>query len=79
VGAGKDLKSSLGYSPITDVGLLAGTRLLTHKGSVLELARTTELLKSLQKEDPNFVRFTVNRMGAMAYVKFLKSSPGAQP
>ena len=79
VEAGNSLKSSLGYSPITDVGLLAGARLLTQHHLVLELNRTTELLKSLQKEDPEFVRFTVDRMGRMAYVKFLKSAPGATP
>lgn len=75
--AGKALKSSLGYNPITDVGLLAGIRLLTEKGRTLELGRTTELLKSLQKQDPSFVRFTVDRMGVMAYVKFLKAEPCA--
>ena len=73
--AGNTLQSSLGYSPITDVGLLAGIRLLTEKGRVLELARTTELLKELQKQDPGFVRFTVDRMGVMAHVKFLRSKP----
>lgn len=74
--AGEALKSPLGYTPITDVGLLAGTRLLTEEKRILELSRTVDLLKSLQKQDPNFVRFTVDRMGALAYVKFLKSSPG---
>ena len=74
--AGEALKSSLGYTPITDVGLLAGTRLLTEQKRILELSRTVDLLKSLQKQDPNFVRFTVDRMGALAYVKFLKSAPG---
>jgi len=74
--AGQALKSSLGYSPITDVGLLAGIRLLVEKGRVLELGRATELLKALQKQDPGFVRFTVDRMGNMAYVKFLKGAPG---
>ena len=78
VKAGETLKSSLGYSPITDVGLLASVRLLSEKGVVLELARTTELLKSLQKQDPGFVRFTVDRMGVMAHVKFLKALPGAK-
>lgn len=73
--AGRDLKSSLGYSPIIDVGLLAGTRLLTEKKRVLELGRATDLLKKLQKQDPTFVRFTVDRMGALAYVKFLKEAP----
>ena len=76
VKAGEALKSSLGYSPITDVGLLAGVRLLTGSSLVLELARTLDLLKALQKRDPEFVRFTVDRMGIMAYVKFLKAAPG---
>ena len=74
--AGAALKSSLGYTPITDVGLLAGARLLTENKRILELGRTTDLLKSLQKRAPDFVRFSVDRMGTMAYVKFLKSSPG---
>jgi hypothetical protein len=73
--AGEALKSFLGYTPITDVGLLAGTRLLTEKNRILELNRAVDLLKALQKQDPEFVRFTVDRMGALAYVKFLKSTP----
>ena len=75
--AGETLKSTLGYTPITDVGLLAGTRLLTKQKRILELNRTVDLLKALQKQDPNFVRFTVDRMGTLAHVKFLKSAPGA--
>jgi len=35
-----------------------------------------ELLKALQKRDPSFVRFTVDRMGTLAYVKFLKTERG---
>jgi len=76
VKAGEALRSSLGYSPITDVALLAGTRLLTEHSQVLEIGRCFELLKSLQKKDPAFVRFTVDRMGALAHVKFLKNAPG---
>jgi hypothetical protein len=75
--AGHALKSTLGYTPLTDVGLLAGARLLTEQHCILELGRTVELLKALQKRDPNFVRFTVDRMGTLAYVKFLKPEPGA--
>lgn len=77
VEAAETLKSSLGYNPITDIGLLAGTRLLTEKKRVLELGRTLELLKAVQKRDPDFVRFTMDRTGAMAHVKFLKRAPGA--
>lgn len=74
--AGDALKSTLGYTPITDVGLLAGTRLLMEQRRILELSSTIDMLKALQKQDPNFVRFTVDRMGALAYVKFLKPAPG---
>jgi hypothetical protein len=76
VDAGQALKSTLGYTPLSDVGLLAGARLLTEGRCILELGRTVELLKALQKRDPNFVRFTVDRMGMLAYVKFLKTGPG---
>ena len=65
----------MGYTPLSDVGLLAGTRLLTEGHCILELGRTVELLKALQKHDPDFVRFTVDRMGTLAYVKFLKTEP----
>ncbi|MFH1932588.1 MAG: hypothetical protein ABIN18_13500 [Pseudomonadota bacterium] len=69
--AGQTLKSTLGYSPITDVGLLAGIRLLFQNKLILELSRTRTLLREWQKESPEVVRFTVDRMGALAYVKFL--------
>ena len=69
--AGQTLKSTLGYSPITDIGLLAGIRLLFQSNRILELSRTRTLLREWQKEAPEVVRFTVDRMGALAYVKFL--------
>lgn len=76
--AGQMLKSSLGYSPITEVALLAGVRLLTEGQSTLELGRATELLKLAQKRDPDLIRFTVDRMGALAHVKFMKQTPSAR-
>ncbi len=69
--AGHSLKSTLGYSPITDVGLIAGIRLLFQHKRVLELSRTRTLLRAWQKQDQTVVRFTVDRMGALAYVKFI--------
>jgi hypothetical protein len=76
--AGQSLKSTLGYSPITDVGLLSGIRLLFQHKCVLELSRTRTLLRAWQKEAPTVVRFTVDRMGALAYVKFIpEPKPGA--
>jgi len=79
MGAGHTLKSTLGYSPITDVGLLAGIRLLFQQKRILELAQTRTLLRSWQKEDPAVIRFTVDRMGALAYVKFVGSTPASGP
>jgi hypothetical protein len=70
--AGQTLKSTLGYSPITDVGLLAGIRLLFKQKRILELSWTRMFLRTWQKEEPNLVRFTVDRMGALTYVKFLQ-------
>lgn len=75
--AGHTLKSTLGYGPITDVGLLAGIRLLFRQKRVLELNRTRELLRAWQKEAPTMVRFTVDRMGALAYVKFVAGTPSS--
>ncbi len=69
--AGHSLKSTLGYSPITDVALLAGIRLLFQQKRVLELSRTRTLLRAWQKQAPTVVRFTVDRMGTLAYVKFI--------
>ena len=74
--AGQTLQSTLGYSPITDVGLLAGIRLLFQQKRILELSQTRTLLRAWQKEAPTVIRFTVDRMGTLAYVKFM---PGPYP
>jgi hypothetical protein len=70
--AGEALKSTLGYSPIRDCSLLAGIRLLFDHQHVLELGTSDKTLSEWQKAEPEVVRFTVDRMGARAYVKFLK-------
>lgn len=75
--AGEKLSSTLGYSPIKDASLLAGIRLLFSRGKVLELGRSHDILRAWQKSAPDIVRFTVDRMGELAYVKFLK--PAAPP
>jgi len=43
----------------------------------LELGRSLDILRAWQKSAPDVVRFTVDRMGELAYVKFLK--PAASP
>jgi hypothetical protein len=75
--AGETLSSTLGYSPIRDCSLLAGIRLLFDHQRVLELGTSLNALRDWQKAAPDIVRFTVDRMGEMAYVKFLK--PAAPP
>jgi hypothetical protein len=70
--AWEHLKSTLGYSPIKDCSLLAGIRLLFDNQSVLEIGRSHDILRTWQKADPDGVRFTVDRMGELAYVKFVK-------
>ncbi|SPE51717.1 conserved hypothetical protein [Verrucomicrobia bacterium] len=70
--AGGQLSSTLGYSPIKDASLLGGIRLLFAQGKVLEPGRSHDILRSWQKAAPDVVRFTVDRMGELAYVKFLK-------
>ena len=70
--AGQALKSTLGYSPIRDCSLLAGIKLLFEHQRVLELGTSHDILRSWQKAEPEVVRFTVDRMGELAYVKFLK-------
>lgn len=64
------LKSPLGYSPITEICLLAGIYSITEIGSYFEIADCEGLLKVIQKENPRLVRFSVDRSGKAAFVKF---------
>lgn len=77
--AGAQLSSTLGYSPIKDTSLLASIRLLFIQGKVLELGRSYDILRAWQKTAHEIVRFTVDRMGELAYVKFLKPATPPTP
>ena len=80
--AGLQLQSTLGYSPIKDCALLAGIRLLFNHQRVLELDSSRGVLRAWQKAASETVRFTVDRMGELTYVKFLKLAvppPPAKP
>jgi len=77
--AGEALRSTLGYSPIRDCSLLAGIRLLFDHQRVLELGTSLNALRDWQKAEPEIVRFTVDRMGELAYVKFLKPATPPTP
>jgi len=64
------LKSPLGYVPILEVCLLAGIYSIIESGYYFEIFEATDMLKALQKERPELVRFNVDRWGALTFVKF---------
>lgn len=64
------LASPLGYAPIHEV-LLLGTILAIEAGKgYFEIDNGLEILKELQQQYPNVVRFNVDRMGNLNFVKF---------
>lgn len=71
------LKSALEYTPIVELGLLAGIHLLFRRNRILEIKEADEILAAWQRQSPDSVRFTVDRMGNRAFVKFIKQR--AQP
>jgi len=64
------LKSPLGYVSILEVCLLAGIRSITENEGYFEISECINILKSLQKERPELVRFNVDRWGVLTFVKF---------
>jgi len=73
-----ELKSGLGYAPITELCLFAVSKSVSETGIYFEVAESFAALRSYQKEHPDCVRFTVNRMGKLAHVKFLKEPSDAR-
>lgn len=65
-----NLKSPLGYAPILELCVFAGISSLTDSGRYFEISEAKDFLKALQKEMPYLVRFNVNRMGELSFVKF---------
>jgi len=64
------LKGPLGYASIEDVLLLAGIKAITEKRIYFELKEGENFLKDLQKKFPEQVRFNIDRMGKLTYIKF---------
>jgi len=64
------LKSPLGYVPILEVCLLAGIYSIAESGCYFEISEATVMLKTIQKEKPELVRFNVDRWGKLTFVKF---------
>jgi hypothetical protein len=67
----KIISSSNGYAPIEEIALLAGIKALVNENKVIEIATSREALIAYQKANPYAVRFTVDRLGALAHAKFI--------
>lgn len=65
------LKSPLGYVPILEVALLAGIYSITETDTYFELSESIDMLRSIQKERPELLRFNVDRWGVLTFVKFI--------
>jgi len=63
-------RHTLGYVPILYVCLLAGIYSIAGSAGYFEISQATDMLKALQKERPELVRFNVDRWGALTFVKF---------
>jgi len=68
------ISSSNGYAPIEEIGLLAGIKALVNENKIIEIAKARETLIAYQKANPYEVRFTVDRLGALAHAKFINST-----
>jgi len=65
------LKSPLGYSPIEDAALLTGINSIIKDRYFFEIDEIISILKEYQKKYPDLIRINIDRMGRLAYVKFV--------
>ena len=72
--AAKIISSSSGYSPIEELALLAGIDALVEDHQFFEIGTAREAIIAYQKTNPYQIRFTVDRMGTLAYAKFVEDS-----
>ena len=64
------LKSPLGYAPINDVMLLAILLAIRSKRGYFEVEEGIRTVRAIQREHPHLVRFNVDRMGKLSFIKF---------
>lgn len=74
--AWKKLKSPQGYVPISELSTIAAIEGISTKGYYFEVNQTKEMLKKTHSTDPNLLRFSVDKRGALAHVKFISSPKG---
>lgn len=64
------LKSPLGYAPINDVMLLGTLLAIRSNQGYFELEEGVQSVRAIQRQYPNLVRFNVDRMGKLNFIKF---------
>jgi len=69
------IRSTGGYAPIEEIALVAGIQALCTDRLILEPAAVRDAIIWYQKDHPYQVRFSVNRLGALAHARFLQQ-PG---
>ena len=67
------LKSPLGYAPIREVLLLAGTTALSAGQGCFDISDGLGILRTLQRNRPDVLLFNEDRWGNMMFVKFIKN------
>jgi hypothetical protein len=67
----KELKSPQGYVPIEELALVTSVTSLEKQNEYFEVFAGKDALLEYRKENPYLVRFTVDRRGALAHIKFL--------
>ena len=66
------LKSPLGYAPINDVMLLGILLAIQAKRGYFEIQEGMQTVRAIQQKYPRLVRFNVDRMGKLNFIKFEK-------
>lgn len=66
------LKSPLGYAPINDVMLLGILLAIEAKRGYFEIEEGMQTARTIQQKYPRLVRFNVDRMGRLNFIKFEK-------
>ena len=69
--AAKAIRSPGGYAPIEELALVAGIEGLLDHGVIIEPEVARKAIIAYQKDHPYEVRFTVDRMGALAHARFV--------
>lgn len=66
------LKSPLGYAPINEVMLLGTLLAIQTKRGYFEIEEGMQTARTIQQKHPSLVRFNVDRMGKLNFIKFDK-------